>query len=82
MNSIFKLIKFYLVLKSYLIGLLLIGLQETGWMPRHIVAKDESENILCVVPLYLKRFSIYSSLFLNLFTVDSRFVYYIFYATC
>jgi predicted N-acyltransferase len=27
-------------------------------MPRHIIAKDESENILGVVPLYLKRFSI------------------------
>lgn len=35
--------------------------QETGWMPRHIVAKDESENILGVVPLYLKRFIIYHS---------------------
>lgn len=27
-------------------------------MPRHIIAKDECENILGVVPLYLKRFSI------------------------
>jgi predicted N-acyltransferase len=26
-------------------------------MPRHIIAKDDSENILGVVPLYLKRFS-------------------------
>ncbi|KGN56278.1 uncharacterized protein LOC101210646 isoform X2 [Cucumis sativus] len=33
------------------------AVKETGWMPRHIVAKDESENILCVVPLYLKSHS-------------------------
>lgn len=29
--------------------------QETGWMPSHVVAKDENENVLGVVPLYLKR---------------------------
>lgn len=29
-------------------------------MPRHIIAKDENENVLGVVPLYLKRFSICS----------------------
>ncbi|KAG7015443.1 hypothetical protein SDJN02_23079, partial [Cucurbita argyrosperma subsp. argyrosperma] len=33
------------------------AVKETGWTPRHIVAKDESENILCVVPLYLKSHS-------------------------
>ncbi|XP_010086707.2 uncharacterized protein LOC21399202 [Morus notabilis] len=33
------------------------AVKETGWMPRHIVAKDESENILGVVPLYLKSHS-------------------------
>lgn len=33
--------------------------QETGWIPQHIVAKDEHDNILGVVPLYLKRFCIY-----------------------
>lgn len=36
--------------------------QETGWIPRHIIAKDESESILGVVPLYLKRFSIFCAL--------------------
>lgn len=35
--------------------------QETGWTPCHIVVKDECENVLGVVPLYLKRFSIYCS---------------------
>ncbi|XVF86153.1 hypothetical protein PTKIN_Ptkin18bG0017300 [Pterospermum kingtungense] len=33
------------------------AVKETGWMPSHIVAKDESENILGVVPLYLKSHS-------------------------
>jgi hypothetical protein len=28
-------------------------------MPSHIVAKDESDNVLGVVPLYLKRFCIF-----------------------
>lgn len=31
--------------------------QETGWLPRHIVAQDEDKNILGVIPLYLKRLS-------------------------
>lgn len=30
--------------------------QETGWVPQHIVAQDESDNVLGVIPLYLKRF--------------------------
>lgn len=34
-------------------------------MPRHIIAKDECDNILGVVPLYLKRFRI--SVFLQYF---------------
>ncbi|XP_021661945.2 uncharacterized protein LOC110651064 isoform X2 [Hevea brasiliensis] len=33
------------------------SVKETGWMPSHIVAKDEIENILGVVPLYLKSHS-------------------------
>ncbi|GKV39960.1 hypothetical protein SLEP1_g47652 [Rubroshorea leprosula] len=33
------------------------AVQETGWKPCHIVAKDESQNILAVVPLYLKSHS-------------------------
>ncbi|PON65469.1 Peptidogalycan biosysnthesis/recognition [Trema orientale] len=33
------------------------AVKETGWMPRHIIAKDETENILGVVPLYLKSHS-------------------------
>ncbi|XP_059448715.1 uncharacterized protein LOC132179922 isoform X2 [Corylus avellana] len=33
------------------------AVKETGWMPRHIIAKDECENILGVVPLYLKSHS-------------------------
>ncbi|XP_031286317.1 uncharacterized protein LOC116145004 [Pistacia vera] len=33
------------------------AVKETGWTPCHIVAKDESENILGVVPLYLKSHS-------------------------
>ncbi|XP_024932423.3 uncharacterized protein LOC107425382 isoform X1 [Ziziphus jujuba] len=31
--------------------------QETGWTPCHVIAKDKSENILGVVPLYLKSHS-------------------------
>ncbi|KAK3037749.1 hypothetical protein RJ639_031120 [Escallonia herrerae] len=34
------------------------AVKETGWIPRHIIARDECENILGVVPLYLKRFDI------------------------
>lgn len=67
-----KQCKFYLVLESCIIGLLFIGFQETGWTPCHIVAKDESENILCVVPLYLKRFSP-NSLFIYLFSTEPLF---------
>ncbi|XP_015580053.1 uncharacterized protein LOC8262588 isoform X1 [Ricinus communis] len=33
------------------------AVKETGWMPSHIVAKDEYDNILGVVPLYLKSHS-------------------------
>ncbi|KAK8664977.1 hypothetical protein V6N13_084744 [Hibiscus sabdariffa] len=33
------------------------AVKETGWMPSHVVAKDESENVLGVVPLYLKSHS-------------------------
>ncbi|KAL5555075.1 hypothetical protein UlMin_037311 [Ulmus minor] len=33
------------------------AVKETGWMPRHIIAKDESDNVLGVVPLYLKSHS-------------------------
>lgn len=33
------------------------AVKETGWMPRHIIAKDECDNILGVVPLYLKSHS-------------------------
>uniref|UniRef100_A0A5B7BB79 Acyl-CoA N-acyltransferase n=1 Tax=Davidia involucrata TaxID=16924 RepID=A0A5B7BB79_DAVIN len=33
------------------------AVKETGWMPRHIIAQDECENILGVVPLYLKSHS-------------------------
>ncbi|OMO83160.1 hypothetical protein CCACVL1_11533 [Corchorus capsularis] len=33
------------------------AVKETGWMPSHVIAKDESENILGVVPLYLKSHS-------------------------
>ncbi|CAB4267674.1 unnamed protein product [Prunus armeniaca] len=33
------------------------AVKETGWIPRHIIAKDESESILGVVPLYLKSHS-------------------------
>ncbi|WCJ18674.1 hypothetical protein M5689_001004 [Euphorbia peplus] len=33
------------------------AVKETGWMPSHIVAKDECENIVGVVPLYLKSHS-------------------------
>lgn len=29
--------------------------QETGWVPQHIVAQDDSDNVLGVIPLYLKR---------------------------
>ncbi|CAK7357195.1 unnamed protein product [Dovyalis caffra] len=33
------------------------AVKETGWMPSHIVAMDDSENVLGVVPLYLKSHS-------------------------
>ncbi|KAL3729167.1 hypothetical protein ACJRO7_026290, partial [Eucalyptus globulus] len=33
------------------------AVKETGWMPRHIGAKDESGTVLGVVPLYLKSHS-------------------------
>ncbi|KAJ4717578.1 Acyl-CoA N-acyltransferase [Melia azedarach] len=33
------------------------AVKETGWTPCHIVAKDECENVLGVVPLYLKSHS-------------------------
>ncbi|KAI5658155.1 hypothetical protein M9H77_26948 [Catharanthus roseus] len=33
------------------------AVKETGWIPQHIVAKDEHDNILGVVPLYLKSHS-------------------------
>ncbi|GAB4846817.1 hypothetical protein Ancab_025824 [Ancistrocladus abbreviatus] len=33
------------------------SVKETGWRPRHIIAKDETNNILGVVPLYLKSHS-------------------------
>ncbi|KAK4802762.1 hypothetical protein SAY86_000965 [Trapa natans] len=33
------------------------AVKETGWMPRHIIAKDEKDNVLAVVPLYLKSHS-------------------------
>ncbi|XP_043687458.1 uncharacterized protein LOC122638661 isoform X2 [Telopea speciosissima] len=33
------------------------AVKETGWLPRHIIAQDEFENIIGVVPLYLKSHS-------------------------
>ncbi|KAK9286561.1 hypothetical protein L1049_014960 [Liquidambar formosana] len=33
------------------------AVKKTGWIPRHIVAQDECESILGVVPLYLKSHS-------------------------
>lgn len=33
------------------------AVKETGWQPQHIVARDEHNNILGVVPLYLKSHS-------------------------
>ncbi|KAI4367056.1 hypothetical protein MLD38_022837 [Melastoma candidum] len=33
------------------------AVKETGWVPRHIVAKDEADNVIGVVPLYLKSHS-------------------------
>ncbi|KAL9251077.1 hypothetical protein AKJ16_DCAP04476 [Drosera capensis] len=30
--------------------------EETGWLLRHIIGKDELDNIIGVVPLYLKRY--------------------------
>lgn len=43
----------------FILILCLNQFQETGWIPQHIVAQDECESILGVVPLYLKRFGIY-----------------------
>jgi uncharacterized protein len=36
-------------------------MQETGWTPQHIVARDENGNVLGVVPLYLKRLRPYAT---------------------
>lgn len=33
------------------------SVKETGWAPRHIIAKDEVDNVIGVVPLYLKSHS-------------------------
>ncbi|KAF7142887.1 hypothetical protein RHSIM_Rhsim05G0116000 [Rhododendron simsii] len=33
------------------------AVKETGWIPQHIIARDEHKNILGVVPLYLKSHS-------------------------
>ncbi|KAK6159675.1 hypothetical protein DH2020_003056 [Rehmannia glutinosa] len=33
------------------------AMKETGWVPQHIVARDDSDNVLGVVPLYLKSHS-------------------------
>ncbi|GJN27539.1 hypothetical protein PR202_gb15569 [Eleusine coracana subsp. coracana] len=33
------------------------AVKETGWLPFHVVARDENENIIGVVPLYLKSHS-------------------------
>ncbi|KZV47391.1 hypothetical protein F511_07805 [Dorcoceras hygrometricum] len=33
------------------------AVKETGWVPQHIIAKDHSNNILGVIPLYLKSHS-------------------------
>ncbi|KAG6408702.1 hypothetical protein SASPL_131721 [Salvia splendens] len=33
------------------------AVKETGWVPQHIVAQDESDNVLGVIPLYLKSHS-------------------------
>ncbi|KAK6915849.1 Peptidogalycan biosysnthesis/recognition [Dillenia turbinata] len=33
------------------------AVKETGWLPRHIVAKDEFGSVLGVIPLYLKSHS-------------------------
>ncbi|XP_049414024.1 uncharacterized protein LOC125876806 [Solanum stenotomum] len=33
------------------------AVEGTGWIPQHIIAEDESKNILGVVPLYLKSHS-------------------------
>lgn len=42
-------------------------LQETGWLPQHIVAQDENKNIIGVVPLYLKRFTIHNLIYLFIY---------------
>ncbi|XP_042008664.1 uncharacterized protein LOC121757217 [Salvia splendens] len=33
------------------------AVKETGWVPQHVVAQDESDNVLGVIPLYLKSHS-------------------------
>ncbi|XP_073038562.1 uncharacterized protein [Primulina eburnea] len=33
------------------------AVKETGWVPQHIIARDDSNNILGVIPLYLKSHS-------------------------
>ncbi|XP_075511107.1 uncharacterized protein LOC142546981 [Primulina tabacum] len=32
------------------------AVKETGWVPQHIIARNDRNNILGVIPLYLKRF--------------------------
>ncbi|KAL8545276.1 hypothetical protein ACS0TY_005456 [Phlomoides rotata] len=31
--------------------------KETGWVPQHVIARDDSDNVLGVIPLYLKSHS-------------------------
>ncbi|CAH9069709.1 unnamed protein product [Cuscuta europaea] len=33
------------------------AVKETGWIPQHIIARDESKNVLGAIPLYLKSHS-------------------------
>lgn len=47
--------------------------QGTGWIPQHIIAEDESKNILGVVPLYLKRFRICQFYMWTLFLLLVKF---------
>lgn len=45
------------------------AVRETGWTPHHIVAKDQANNILAVVPLYLKTYVVSFFFLLSSFSV-------------
>lgn len=57
---------FWSILFALIIEIVIIlsSYQETGWVPQHVIARDDSNNVLGVIPLYLKRFAYFQTVFL------------------